>query len=76
MLVSTRPLPKDPNRLEADIRERRALLERTAETYVALADRLDDEIAALEAAQRLAVPGEDVDFVELLDHAERKAEQP
>jgi len=38
------------------------LLDRSAETYLAVADRLDDEIAALEAAQRLATPAEDVDF--------------
>ena len=57
--------------LADQIRERRTLLERGAEVYVALADRLDDEIAALEAAKRLAVPAEDVDFDELLDRAER-----
>jgi len=48
-------------------------LERTSETYLALADRLDDEIAALEAARRLAQPAVDVDFEGLLEHAERKA---
>ena len=64
---------KDPDRIAAELRERRSLLERSAETYLALADRLDDEIAALEAAQRLAVPAEDVDFDELLDRAERDA---
>ena len=59
--------------LSAQIRERRTLLKRGAEVYVALADRLDEEIAALEAAKRLAVPAEDVDFDELLDRAERNA---
>jgi hypothetical protein len=38
-------------------------------------DRLDDEIAALEAARRLAISAEDVDFDELLDSAERVAGQ-
>jgi hypothetical protein len=61
--------------LSAQIRERRTLLERGAEVYVALADRLDDEIAALEAAERLAVPAEDADFDELLDRAERNADE-
>ena len=36
---------------------------------------LDDEIAALEAAQRVAVEGEDLDFGALLDEAEHKAPQ-
>jgi hypothetical protein len=66
---------KDPERIAAALRERRDLLEHGAQAYVALADRLDDEIAALEAAQRLSVPADDVDFDELLDQAERNAEQ-
>jgi len=73
--VSSRALTEDADRLRAQLIERRALLERSAETYLALADRLDDEIAALEAAQRLAVPAEDVDFDVLLDRAERDAAQ-
>lgn len=64
---------RDPDRIAAELRDRRRLLEQSAETYLALADRLDDEIAALEAAQRLAVPAEDVDFEQLLDRAERSA---
>ena len=64
---------KGPNRIAAELRECRSLLERSAETYLALADRLDDEIASLEAAQRLAVEAQDVDFEELLDRAERDA---
>lgn len=59
-----RALEKDPDRIAAELRERRSLLERSSETYLALADRLDDEIAALEAAQRLAVQAEDIDFEE------------
>lgn len=59
-----RALETDPDRIAAELRERRRLLERSSETYLALADRLDDEIAALEAAQRLAVQAEDVDFGE------------
>jgi hypothetical protein len=66
---------KDPERIAAALRERRALLEHGAKAFVGLADRLDDEIAALEAAQRLSVPAEDVDFAELLDHAERNADE-
>ena len=73
MHVSVRALAGDADRLRAELGERRELLERSAETYLALADRLDDEIAALEAAQRLAVPANDVDFDELLDRAERDA---
>lgn len=59
-----RALETDPDRIAAELRERRSLLERSSETYLALADRLDDEIAALEAAQRLAVQAEDIDFEE------------
>jgi hypothetical protein len=59
-----RAVEKDPDRIAAAVRERRSLLERSSETYLALADRLDDDIAALEAAQRLAVQAEDVDFEE------------
>lgn len=66
---------KDRDRIAAELRERRRLLEQSAETYLALSDRLDDEIAGLEAAQRLAVPAKDVDFDELLDRAERNAGQ-
>ncbi|MGH3112175.1 MAG: hypothetical protein ACRDOP_01765 [Gaiellaceae bacterium] len=65
---------KDPHRIAADLRERRRLLDQSAETYLALANRLDDEIAALESAQRLAVSAEDVDFDEFLDRAEREAD--
>jgi len=61
--------------IEKALRERHGLLERSAETYLALADRLDDEIAALEAARRLARPADDVEFAGLLDEAERKASQ-
>ena len=76
MHVSTRVRPGDTDdRLRAGLRERRELLERSAEVYLALADRLDDEIAALEAAQRLAVPADDIDFDELLERAERDAPQ-
>ena len=57
--------------LEHALRDRQALLDRSAETYLALADHLDDEIAALEAAQRLAREGADMDFEQLLDDAER-----
>ena len=63
----------DPGRLDAEIRARRELLTRTGETYLAVAERLDDEIAALEAARRLASPALDVDFEPLLDAAERDA---
>lgn len=49
-----RALEKDPDRIAAELRERRSLLERSSETY----------LAALEAAQRLAVQAEDVDFEE------------
>lgn len=66
---------KDPDRIAAALLERRALLEHGAQAFLALADRLDDEIATLEAAQRLSVPAEDVDFGELLDQAERNADQ-
>jgi len=59
--------------LDDEMRERRALLARTAETYLALADRLDDEIAALEAARRLASPAADSGLEELLESAERRA---
>ena len=62
----------DPSRLDAEIRDRRELLTRTGETYLALATRLDDEIAALEAARRLASTAPDVDFEPLLDAAERE----
>jgi hypothetical protein len=68
-------IPGDAGELEQALKERRGLLARSAETYLALADRLDDEIAALEAAKRLAEPAEDVDFEGLLDEAERKAQQ-
>lgn len=64
---------RDPDGIAAELRDRRRLLEQSAETYLALADRLDDEIAALEAAQRLAAPAEDVDFEQLLNRAERSA---
>jgi len=52
------PVPPDDSRdrLSAALRERRALLDRSSEAYVALAEHLDDEIAALEAAERLARP--------------------
>ena len=63
----------DPGRLDAEIRDRRALLTRTGETYLAVATRLDDEIAALEAARRLASTAPDDDFETLLDAAERDA---
>lgn len=59
--------------LSAQIRERKALLERGAQVYVAPAERLDDEIAALEAAKRLATPAEHVDLDDPLDGAERNA---
>ena len=61
----------DPGRLDAEIRARRELLTRTGEAYLAVATRLDDELAALEAARRLARPAPDVDFEPLLDAAER-----
>ena len=73
MEVATKAVPEDAGQLEQALQDRRDLLERTSETYLALADRLDDEIAALEAASRLARPAEDVDFDGLLDKAERKA---
>jgi hypothetical protein len=73
--MATRTIPDDAGELEEALRERRGLLERSAESYLALADRLDDEIAALEAAYRLAQPAVDVDFEGLLDEAERKASQ-
>jgi hypothetical protein len=75
VLVSTRTAQGDPGQIDEALRERHGLLRRSAETYLALADRLDDEIAALEAARRLAAPAEDVDFTALLDEAERKASQ-
>ncbi len=75
MHVSVRAPAGDADRLRAELRERRELLERSAEAYLALADRLDDEIAALEAAQRLAVPADDLDFEQLLERAERDASQ-
>ena len=56
--------------LAAVLRERRASLEHGARVYLARADRLDGEIAVLEAAQRLLRPTEDVDFGELLFQAE------
>lgn len=71
--MSVQPVSKNPDELAAEIRERRALLEHGAEVYIALADRLDDEIAALETAKRLSVAAEDVDFDALLDRAERNA---
>jgi hypothetical protein len=55
-----------PERIAAELRARRRLLERHTETYVARADYLADQIAALEAAQRLAVAAEDVEFSDLL----------
>lgn len=73
--MSTRTAQGDPGQIDEALRERRGLLQRSAETYLALADRLDDEIAALEAARRLATTGDDVDFTALLDEAERKASQ-
>lgn len=66
---------KDRDRIAAELRKRHALLDHGAEAYLALADRLDDEIAALEAAQRLSVPAEDVDFSELLSQAERNVDR-
>jgi hypothetical protein len=65
---------QDPDRIADALRERRDLLEHGAVAFLALADRLDGEIAALEAAQRLAVLAEDVGFDELLDRAERNAD--
>lgn len=59
-----RTVEQDPDRIGAALRERRSLLERSAETYLALADRVDDEIGALERAQRLAVQVEGIDFEE------------
>jgi hypothetical protein len=73
--MATRTSRDDAGELEAALRERHGLLERSSETYLALADRLDDEIAALEAARRLAQPAEDVDFEGLLDEAERKVQR-
>lgn len=70
--MSARALADEAGRLDAELRERRELLARTAETYLALADRLDDEIAALETARRLGNPAPDLDFDELLDDAERR----
>jgi hypothetical protein len=70
-----RTIPEDAGEIEEALRERQGLLDRSAETYLALADRLDDEIAALEAAQRLARPADDVEFEGLLAEAERKASQ-
>jgi hypothetical protein len=69
------PVPPDDSgdRMAAGLRKRRALLDRSSEAYVALAEHLDDEIAALEAAQRLARPALNVDFEELLDKAEGDA---
>ncbi len=71
------PVPPDDSgdRLAAALRERRALLDRSSEAYVALAEHLDEEIAALEAAERLARPALNVDFDELLDQAEHNASQ-
>ena len=70
--VATKAIPADAGEIDEALRERRGLLERSAETYLALADRLDDEIAALEVARRLAQPAVDVDFEGLLEEAERK----
>ncbi len=69
------PVPPDDSgdRLAVALRERRALLDRSSEAYVALAEHLDDEIAALDAAQRLARPALNLDFDELLDKAEHDA---
>jgi hypothetical protein len=71
--VGTTTTPDDEHALEEALRERRDQLEQSSETYLALADRLDDEIAALEAARRLARPEPDVDFEGLLDAAETEA---
>ena len=71
--VSATAPSADPNRLEPVLRERRTLLERSAETYIALADRLDDGIAALEAAQRVATLAQDVDVETPFDRAGRDA---
>jgi hypothetical protein len=71
--MTAQALSDDAGQLDDEIRERRALLARTAETYLALANRLDDEIAALEAARRLASPAADSDFEEMLESAERRA---
>lgn len=73
--MSARATSENPDRLGTELHDRRALLDRTSETYVALADRLDDEIAALEAAQRLATPASDVEFDPLLDQAERDSSE-
>jgi hypothetical protein len=70
---ATRAIPADAGPIDEALPERHELLEGTAETYLALADRLDVEIAVLEAASRLARPATDVDFEGLLDQAERKA---
>ncbi len=75
LAVAARTIPEDAGELEEALRERQGLLERSSETYLALADRLDDEIAALEAARRLARPADDVESDGLLDEAERKASQ-
>lgn len=70
--MTARALADDSGDLEHELRERRALLARTGETYMALAERLDDEIAALEAARRLATERDDEDFEAMLEAAERE----
>ncbi|MFN0155849.1 MAG: hypothetical protein ACKVUT_15860 [Gaiella sp.] len=71
--MTAHALSDDAEHLDEQLRDRRALLVRTSETYLALADRLDDEIAAIEAAQRLANPAGDANFEEMLEAAEREA---
>ncbi|MBM3676683.1 MAG: hypothetical protein FJW96_02200 [Actinobacteria bacterium] len=71
--MTAHALSDDPSNLDDQLRARRMLLARTAETYLALADRLDDEIAALEAARRLSEPADDEDLEAILEAAERKS---
>jgi len=72
-MAASVPPDDSRDRLAAALRKRRALLDRRSEAYVALAEHLDDEIAALEAAVRLARPAVNVDFDPLLDAAEHDA---
>jgi hypothetical protein len=71
--VATNAIPADAGEIDEALRERRGLLEQSAKTYLALADRLDEEIAALEVAGRLAQPVVDVDFEVLLAEADRES---
>ena len=70
-----RAVPEDAGGIEEALRERQGLLERSAETYLALADVSTTRSRRWRLFRRLAQPSDNVDFLGLLDEAERKASQ-